>query len=117
MSVRAYSFPAVHRLRLPCRQCSRYRAVEEFVGGPVVGTCQDCYSANAVAIAELRGITGCCGCNTTFAAMREREGAARLRLVPKDGVWQLICDRCFDYYATMRRDLYGHTPFGRKRNL
>jgi hypothetical protein len=108
--------PFVPRTAFRCRFCSRPHQIEEFVGGPIVGYCVDCYYKAAVAIAEMRGMTGCGDCHTTFAELRRR-GHPRLHMHPKDGIWLLLCDACHERYFPKRRDLYGATPWGARLKL
>ncbi len=79
--------------------------------------CVDCYTWHAIAIAELRGITGCFECRTTFRELRERRKTSHMRLVPKDGIYQVICERCYGPWLLLNREQVKGTPFAKERKL
>lgn len=102
-----------------CRACSHYRDPREFVGGPVIGICWQCYERHTEALAMLAGNPprGCQECGLSVAeldAISRRAGAADTRLVleRKDGIYQMLCIPCSVVYEAKRPDLFRNTPYG-----
>ncbi|MCC7235590.1 MAG: hypothetical protein IT163_09825 [Bryobacterales bacterium] len=79
--------------------------------------CLKCYTWHVVAIAQVRGITGCCECHSTFRQLRERTGRSGLRLVPKDGIYQLMCEPCYGPWLLLNREQVKGTAFAKARKL
>lgn len=104
------------RARFKCRRCSQYRFIEEFVGGgPVEGYCHECWSWNAIEIARIRGITGCCDCQLTFERLKAI--GRRMFLVPKDGIYQILCQVCNDRWELLVKEMFKATRYGRGKGL
>jgi hypothetical protein len=78
--------------------------------------CDDCLTWHNRAIALLAGeaISGCQGCGASWQTLCDREPGQRVPLyvVPRDGVYQVLCAACLVTYVPKRRDLYGRTAFG-----
>lgn len=83
---------------------------------PAQTICDDCLDWHNKAIALLAGeaIPGCQGCGATWEILCDRELGSRIPLyvVPKDGIYQVLCSLCLRAYAPKRADLYRGTPFG-----
>jgi hypothetical protein len=79
--------------------------------------CEYCLDWHASALEFLgSGLTprGCQECGATWEALRDRDPlnlAVRMYVVPKDGIYQLLCDTCVLPYTAKRADLYRGTPY------
>lgn len=80
--------------------------------------CDDCLEWHNKAIALLAGgpIPGCQCCGATWELQRDREISVEVRMyvVPKDGIYQVLCALCVRPYVSARGDLYRGTAFGTK---
>lgn len=104
-----------------CNWCSRQVApseLTEFSTGQAM--CQDCRDWHRRALDVLAGIAtpqGCEFCQLTYEQLAALSGsalAARMFLVPADGVYAWACGPCKDAYCAKRADLYRGTAFGRE---
>ena len=114
--------PATHANRLKCRYCQKQVHPAEASGDERRGyQCIRCYDWHQHALEVLGGATplGCQGCGDTWEQLKERTPGVEVRMyvVPKDGIYQLLCKRCCDAYVPMRKDLFGGTEFGARINL
>lgn len=72
----------------------------------------------AIELLAGRALPGCQNCGLTSDELREilskGDGAVEVRLyvVPRDGVYQVLCSSCVRPYVAKRADLYRGTPFG-----
>jgi hypothetical protein len=86
-----------------------------------MGMCARCLEWHLHALALLSGDIppGCQECGLTFRVLQRAAGDADVRLyvVPRDGIYQVLCRRCCDLYVRSRRDLYKGTEFGFQQNL
>lgn len=59
--------------------------------------------------------SGCQKCGTPWAILRDREPSDEVRMyvVPKDGIYQVLCRECLPQYTIKRPDLYKGTKYGR----
>jgi hypothetical protein len=117
--------PAVLSTR--CHYCSKFRNPHEIIpigtGGALM--CFHCYewhtkSLNALATGSAP--PGCFECRVTWAELRARpasgdETSVKMYLVPKDGIYQLLCRTCSDAYERKRADLLGDTVYGHLNKL
>jgi hypothetical protein len=57
---------------------------------------------------------GCQGCSATWEFLRDSTLGEEVRLfvVPRDGIYQVLCAACVRVYLPKRADLYGGTQFG-----
>jgi hypothetical protein len=117
--------PAIRTEQVKCRFCSKWISKHEAVGAPERGfACHKCIEWHFHALDVLGGAVphGCQECSTSFeylAALKESQGQHDIRMyvVPKDGIYQLLCTRCKDAYVRKRADHYGDTSFGNALNL
>lgn len=83
--------------------------------------CDDCLAWHNKALEFLAGgpIPGCQGCGATFEFLRDSTLGVEIRLyvVPKDGIYQVLCQICCGSYVAKRSDLYRETPFGHAQSL
>jgi hypothetical protein len=105
-----------------CRMCSKFRDPGDLMGAPGRGfVCKHCMEKHWIALGVLSGDvpTGCQGCGYSLADLQNISGGVETRMyvVPKDGIYQVLCKRCCDSYVARRRDVYGATQFGRRLNL
>ena len=106
-----------------CHYCSRFRSPREMLtlGTGGAKMCWRCFEWHRCALRMLAGYppSGCQQCGVTFQALRERNGGGDIRmyLMPKDGIYQVLCKRCSDRYLPKRVDLIGDTAFGRSLKL
>jgi hypothetical protein len=104
-----------------CNYCSKHRArstVHHLGSASLPGQiiCDDCLAWHNQAIELLAGnaMPGCQGCGESNEIVYARSGGVEIRLyvVPKDGIYQVLCARCVGPYVSKRSDLYAGTPFG-----
>ena len=80
--------------------------------------CDLCMEWHLHAIEFLGGAVprGCQECGISFETMREclQNAEVRMYVVPKDGIYQLLCVSCVEKYMPKKRDLYAGTWFGDK---
>ena len=105
-----------------CNFCSKERAPYQIhqVGTAGQAICDDCLEWHVHALDVLGGATpkGCQGCGKTWETMQAEspavEVAVSVFVVPKDGIYQMLCSACSRPYVSKRADLYRGTEFGRK---
>lgn len=107
-----------------CHYCSKGRSPLELhpLGDGSAIICDHCIEWHQRAMDMLtknRMPDGCQECNITLAALRAISpgGNAVMSLVPKDGIYQILCKTCADEYARKRRDLYGPTQYGQEMGI
>lgn len=101
-----------------CHFCSRERLpwrVHRLAGNAQV-ICDYCLDWHDKAIAFLAGgpIPGCQCCGASWQRLRDSTPGVEVRLyvLPKDGIYQVLCRVCVRPYVSQRADLYGGTAFG-----
>jgi hypothetical protein len=106
-----------HVLAVRCNWCSKQRPefrVHRIVSGQVI--CDDCLDWHQRALEMLAGYTppGCQKCGVSWAHLADSTPGVEVRMyvVPKEGIYQLLCAACVRPYAAKRADLYGGTEFG-----
>ena len=81
--------------------------------------CDYCLQWHLDALAFLGGgemPEGCQECGADFSTLRDFDPAhARVFVVPKDGIYQMLCARCVAPYVEKRADIYGGTQFWKDR--
>lgn len=105
-----------------CPMCSKFRSPSEILRmgeGECVRICLDCYAWHRRALDMLAGTPppGCQVCGVSFEEAKARDGNSRMWLHQKDGIYQILCGWCDAKYVQKRRDLYGNTPYGKKKKL
>lgn len=105
-----------------CHWCSRQLSpldLAEFSSGQRM--CSRCHEWHVHALQVLAGELprGCQGCGLTLAELNSFATGATVRMyvVPKDGVYQVLCVTCKDAYCAQRADLYRGTQFGQRLKL
>jgi hypothetical protein len=107
--------------KLRCHYCSRWRPAwcVHRLGtdaAPAQTICDHCLEWHQRALDLLAGnaMPGCQACGATWATLRDREPGIEVRLyvVPRDGIYQVLCAACVGPYVRARRDLYVGTAFG-----
>jgi hypothetical protein len=112
--------------RVRCRNCGRHVSPVECSGADERGwTCPRCIEWHLHALEFMGGAIpkGCQSCERAWEDIRaealrdaEKENAvlaeARIYVVPKDGILELLCRRCVTPYIQKRKDLYRGTAFG-----
>jgi hypothetical protein len=104
-------------LRVRCHFCSKqlpaYRT-HQITGAQRI--CDCCLEWHRKALDFLGGgaIPGCQECGASWEFLRDstRNVEVRLYVVPKDGIYQVLCSACVRPYVPKRADLYGGTQFG-----
>jgi hypothetical protein len=101
-----------------CHYCSR--ELPAFRTHQITGAqriCDDCLDWHNKAIEFLAGAPppGCQACGATWEFLRDSELAVEIRMyvVPRDGIYQILCRSCVQPYLPKRADLYAGTAFGR----
>ena len=83
--------------------------------------CDDCLEWHNKAIEFLAGraMPGCQVCCATWEFLRDSALGVEVRMyvVPKDGIYQILCATCVGPYVSKRADLYQGTPFGHALKL
>jgi len=110
-------------LKIRCHYCSRNRSPHEIIpigtGGAVM--CFHCYEWHQHALRAFQGQPppGCQECGLTFAQLSDLTPGVDIRMcvVPKDGLYQVLCKSCSDAYVRKRVDLFGDTQFGWQQKL
>lgn len=79
--------------------------------------CDDCIEWHNKALEFLAGAPppGCQECAATWEFLRDSaigEENVRMYVVPRDGIYQILCAACARRYLPKRPDLYKGTPFG-----
>jgi hypothetical protein len=104
-----------------CSFCSKQRApyrVHRSASGQNI--CDVCLEWHFHALEFLGGAVprGCQGCEKTWETMQAEspdvELAVGVFVVPKDGIYQMLCRACAAPYLPKRKDLYKATRFGRE---
>lgn len=104
-----------------CHYCSRERPPWRVhrLGSdarPAQTICDYCleWHQRAIDLLSGHGISGCQACEATWETLRDREPDAEVRLyvVPRDGIYQVLCAACVQPYVKSRKDLYRGTPYG-----
>jgi len=106
-----------------CHYCSKQRAPWRVhrLGTAAQTICDDCLAWHQRAIDLLAGapISGCQECATSWETLRDRELGedVRLYVVPRDGIYQVLCAACVRLYIPGRKDLYRGTAYGARMSL
>lgn len=103
-----------HRCNYCSRQLPAFRVHRIAANSQVI--CDDCLDWHNKAIEFLAGgaIPGCqaCGASWEFLHASTLGVEIRLYVVPKDGIYQVLCATCVRPYVSQRADLYRDTRFG-----
>ena len=101
-----------------CNFCSKQRPAfraHRITAAQVI--CDHCLEWHMHAVDFLSGSApaGCQDCGSTWAMLRDLSPTDEVRLyvVPKDGIYQLLCATCVQRYLPKRADLYRGTQFGK----
>lgn len=103
---------------LKCHYCSRFRIEwrAHKLGERAQTICDYCLEWHNRAIEVMAGnaISGCQICLASWETLRDRAPGVEVRLyvVPKDGIYQVLCADCVTPYTRARRDLYDGTAYG-----
>lgn len=105
-----------------CTGCSKWHNPHELIRqSGNVKTCFDCYAWHCKALDLLcgKGSPSCQECNKTSDQLEKEsaDGNVRVTVHRKDGVYQMLCNKCSDAYEQKRRDLYGNTPYGAAKGI
>lgn len=87
----------------------------------MVAICWHCLHWHEKALLALSGNPpdGCQQCGVSFKDLAERTRGTSVPMAihQKDGIYQVLCLSCSDAYVGKRRDLYGKTVYGHRKNL
>jgi hypothetical protein len=79
--------------------------------------CDHCLEWHNHALEFLAGQIppGCQACNSSWEFLRDSQIGVEIRMyvVPRDGIYQLLCPTCVQPYIAKRADLYRGTEFGK----
>lgn len=114
--------------RVRCHYCSKARHPLEIaaIGQGGAKMCVDCYQwhlSSLKAIAAGGVPPGCFECRATWDELRLRlapgdnPDEVKMFLVPKDGIYQLLCGMCIDAYERKRADLLRGTLYGQLKGV
>lgn len=92
------------------------------MGAPERGfLCRQCFEWHNHALRVLQGELpkGCQECGLSMAGLEEifHGGEIRMYVVPKDGIYQVLCKVCCDRYIERRKDIWRKTEFGDRLKL
>jgi len=80
--------------------------------------CDYCVEWHNHAIEFLAGAApkGCSACGATWQFLRDSAPGVEVRLyvVPRDGIYQLLCGPCVRPYTAQRADLFRGTAYGQQ---
>lgn len=114
--VRVTAVPSVFRVR--CNYCSKQRypwEVHRLQNAQLI--CDDCIDWHNRAMEFLAGraLPGCQACGVSWELLRDSAPGVEIRMyvVPRDGIYQVLCRACVMPYISKRADLYKDTAFGR----
>ncbi len=106
-------------LRVQCNFCSRFHPsfrVHKLTRAQTI--CDDCFDWHHKALEVLAGAVpdSCqsCGVKTVNFVDNDPTAQTRMYLVPRDGIYQILCRNCVETYLPKRADLYRGTEFGSK---
>jgi hypothetical protein len=110
---------------IKCNYCSRERHPAEVmqIGEGGAQICMRCLVAHEQALNAFANGTPpkeCQVCQTPFELMQcDREGniPMTLQMLPKDGIWQVLCQRCAGEYEAQRSDLIRGTAYGKSKGI
>lgn len=118
--------PAI--INAKCHYCSQWRLPGEIIQIGVGGVkmCFHCHEwhvkqIDAVAIGGVP--PGCFDCRKTWEELRlsfdlgDNPSEVKMFLVPKDGIYQLLCRTCSDAYEQKRADLLKGTQHGQTKGI
>ena len=104
---------------LKCHWCQRWRprgTVYRLTSRQ--NMCDDCMDWHVHALEFLGGAEprGCFQCRLSWEELKARTPGNQVRLyvVPKDGVYQLLCRGCVEPYLKKNTQLFEGTKFGRE---
>lgn len=108
-----------HVVAVRCNWCSQERPehrVHRLTSQQAI--CDYCLEWHAAALNVLAGgmPRGCQECGASWQTLQACTPGVQVRMyvVPKDGIYQLLCAACVRRYTPKRADLYAGTEFGRK---
>jgi ribosomal protein S26 len=100
-----------------CNYCSKWRPrfrVHAITNAQTI--CDHCLEWHLHALDFLGGAMprGCQVCDRDWETLRDTTPGTQVRMyvVPKDGIYQLLCASCATPYVGKRGDLYRGTQFG-----
>lgn len=111
-----------------CHYCSKDQHPGEIIsigtgGAKMCFRCYEWHVENINALAQGGVPMGCFECRVTWAELRARVGPddnpddVKMFLVPKDGIYQLLCRTCSDAYERKRADLLRGTLYGQRKGV
>jgi hypothetical protein len=112
------SAAAIYKVK--CRYCGVPRSPREFVVNAAVGYCLSCYENHSEAMAFLasgRAPKACHRCMKPVEELAAANGDLTLRGYMKDGIYQLLCGPCGDWYERKHLPMFVNTPHGQKQKL
>ena len=98
-----------------CHSCQQFYDPREVISVANVHTCQKCWEWHEKAIQQLVTATGGCPeCRRSHDEIGRDypNGEPEYVLVPKDGIYQLLCRRCEEAYALQRKEMFVGTEHG-----
>lgn len=99
-----------------CHYCSRWNLRSETIDWPGgVKICASCYASHGRRLIDLLSTSPkeCGGCLLDFMLLAgDAAGNVGMRLVLKDGIYQLLCLPCADAYEQKVREQFKGTEYG-----
>jgi hypothetical protein len=115
-------------LRIRCHYCSKWHHPKEVLDIGVGGVkmcfrCHEWHIENIRAIVSQGVPVGCFECRKTWAELRllyrpgDNPDEVKMSVVPRDGIYQLLCGTCSDAYERKRGDLIRDTLYGQQKGV
>jgi hypothetical protein len=106
-------------IAVKCNYCSKQKPpalCTRLPNGLVV--CETCLDWHHHALEVLAGAVplGCSECGASWETLRDSQLGVEVRMyvVPKDGLYGVLCPTCVQPYLPKRSDLYRGTEFGHR---
>jgi hypothetical protein len=106
-----------------CHYCSKWQLPGEVheMGTGGIHICRNCLDWHERAskfLTENVPPPGCQECGRSISDVSaDKCTTARLWLVPKDGIYQVLCTECREAYEQKRADLFGPTRYGAEKGI
>lgn len=104
-------------IKVRCHYCSKglpaWRTHQLTEAQRICDYCLE-WHGKAIELLAGRALPGCQVCRATPEFLRDSTPGVEVRMyvVPKDGIYQVLCHTCYRSYAVQRADLYHGTLFG-----
>jgi len=117
--------PAILPILEKCHYCSRHVHPHEIIrignAERPAKICWKCWEwhQKALKMFSAQAVFACQECGVTPDELMNSspDGNVRLRVYVKDGIYQVLCEKCGDAYERKRLDLFADTAYGQLKKL